>query len=101
MPTPQKAEILKATQERLATASGFYLADFNGMTVESISLLRKKCREQGVQFHVIKNTLLRRAFNDHGITELDDHLVGPTGLVFSTESSTVPAAFRRLTRVAS
>jgi large subunit ribosomal protein L10 len=44
-----------------------------------------------VQFRVIKNTLLKRAFNDHGITALDEHLVGPTGLVFSPSSETAPA----------
>jgi len=44
-----------------------------------------------VQFRVIKNTLLKRAFNERGISELDPHLEGPTGLVFSTESSMTPA----------
>lgn len=91
MPTPQKEQILKATADRMENVEGFYLADFSGMTVEKISLLRKLCREQGVQFHVIKNTLLRRAFNDRGITALDDFLVGPTGLVFSKTSGTSPA----------
>jgi large subunit ribosomal protein L10 len=91
MPTPQKEQILKATADRMENVEGFYLADFSGMTVEKISLLRKLCRAQGVQFHVIKNTLLRRAFNERGITALDDFLVGPTGLVFSKTSGTSPA----------
>ncbi len=91
MPTPQKEAILKDTAERIANVSGLYLADFSGLTVESMTKLRKQCREQGVQFRVIKNTLLRRAFNDRGITALDDFLVGNTGLVFSTSSETVPA----------
>jgi large subunit ribosomal protein L10 len=67
MPTPQKEAVLKDTAERIADVRGIYLADFTGMTVESLSLLRKKCREQGVQFRVIKNTLLKRAFNERGI----------------------------------
>ncbi|MEY4374098.1 MAG: hypothetical protein RL760_264 [Candidatus Eisenbacteria bacterium] len=91
MPTPQKEAILQDTQQRIAEVRGLYLADFSGMTVESLSLLRKKCREQGVQFRVIKNTLLKRAFNERGITELDDHLVGPTGLVFSPDNEMAPA----------
>lgn len=91
MPTPQKEAILQDTQSRIAEVRGLYLADFSGMTVESLSLLRKKCREQGVQFRVIKNTLLKRAFNERGITELDDHLVGPTGLVFSPDNEMAPA----------
>ncbi|MEQ1834307.1 MAG: 50S ribosomal protein L10 [Candidatus Eisenbacteria bacterium] len=91
MPTPQKEAVLKDTQQRIADVRGIYLADFSGMTVESLSLLRKRCREQGVQFRVIKNTLLKRAFNERGIKELDAHLVGPTGLVFSQDNEMAPA----------
>ena len=91
MSTPQKEAILQDTQGRIADVRGIYLADFSGMTVQSLSLLRKRCREQGVQFRVIKNTLLKRAFNARGIQELDDHLVGPTGLVFSPQDEMAPA----------
>jgi large subunit ribosomal protein L10 len=91
MPTPQKAEILRDTQERIREVAGLYLADFSGMSVEKLSLLRKKCREQKVQFRVIKNTLLKRAFNERGITALDAYLEGPTGLVFSPDSEVAPA----------
>ena len=91
MPTPQKEQILNDTNERIREAQGLYLADFTGMSVEKLSLLRKKCREQKVQFRVIKNTLLKRAFNARGISALDEFLVGPTGLVFSLVSEMSPA----------
>jgi large subunit ribosomal protein L10 len=91
MPTPQKIEILRDTQDRIREVRGIYLADFSGMSVEKLSLLRKKCREQKVQFRVIKNTLLKRAFNERGITELDAFLEGPTGIVFSPVNEMSPA----------
>jgi len=91
MPTPQKEAILKDTAERIADVNGFYLADFSGLTVEAMTKLRKQCRDQGVHFRVIKNTLLRRAFNDRGITALDEFIVGNTGLVYSSTSETAPA----------
>ena len=91
MPTPQKAAVIQDTRERITDVRGLYLADFSGMTVQSLSLLRKRCREQGVQFRVIKNTLLKRAFHERGIQDLDPHLVGPTGLVFSTDNEMAPA----------
>jgi large subunit ribosomal protein L10 len=91
MPTPQKAQILQDTTERLAGVRGVYLADFTGMSVETLSALRRKCREEQIQFHVVKNTLLKRAFHAHGISELDEHLAGPTGLVFSPVSEVSPA----------
>jgi large subunit ribosomal protein L10 len=91
MPTPQKEQVLRDTGERIRDASGIFLADFSGMTVEKLSLLRKKCREQQVQFRVIKNTLLKRSFNERGITALDDYLNGPTGLVFHPTDAMAPA----------
>lgn len=91
MPTPQKEAVLQDTSQRIANVRGIYLADFSGMTVASLSLLRKKCREQGIQFRVIKNTLLKRSFNERGISELDPFLVGPTGLVFSADNEMAPA----------
>ena len=56
-----------------------------------LSALRKKCRDQNVQFRVVKNTLLKRAFHEQGITALDPYLEGPTGLVFSQVSEVSPA----------
>jgi large subunit ribosomal protein L10 len=91
MATAEKEQILRDTSERIRDVSGIFLADFTGMSVEKLSLLRKKCREQQVQFKVIKNTLLRRAFHERGISELDPYLEGPTGLVFSTTQQVAPA----------
>jgi large subunit ribosomal protein L10 len=91
MSTPQKVKVLEDTTNRIRGVQGFYLADFSGMSVEKLSLLRKKCREQKVQFHVIKNTLLKRAFNEHGITQLDPFLARPTALVFIPVSEVTPA----------
>jgi len=91
MPTPQKEQILKDTGERIRDVGGLFLADFSGMSVEKLSLLRRKCREQKVEFRVIKNTLLKRAFHSRGISELDDFLNGPTGLVFHAKDAMAPA----------
>lgn len=91
MPTAEKEQVIEQTRSSLEGVKGIYLADFSGMTVESLSLLRKKCRDEQVQFRVIKNTLLKRAFNARGITELDRFLVGPTGVVFSTHNEVSPA----------
>ena len=91
MATPEKEQILQDTRERIRDVRGIFLADFSGMSVEKLSALRKRCREQNVQFRVIKNTLLKRAFNERGITDLDPFLEGPTGLVFSPVDEMAPA----------
>ena len=91
MSTPQKIQILQETTEKLTGVKGVFLADLSGMTVEKVTLLRRKCREQKIEVRVVKNTLLKRAFNSHGITALDPFLVGPTGVVFSAASEVSPA----------
>jgi len=91
MPTAQKEQILKDTGDRIRDVKGIFLADLSGMTVEKVTLLRKKCRDQHIQVKVIKNTLLKRAFNAQGITALDPYLEGPTGLVYSQKDSVTPA----------
>jgi len=91
MPTAEKQRVIDDTSQRLDGVRGVFLADFSGMTVESISLLRKKCREQRIEFHVVKNTLLKRALNAREISALDEHLNGPTAVVFSAVSEMSPA----------
>ena len=91
MSTPEKVQILQETTDRLQGVRGLFLADLSGMTVEKVTLLRRKCREQKIQVKVVKNTLLKRAFNAHGITALDDFLVGPTGVVYSPVNEMSPA----------
>jgi large subunit ribosomal protein L10 len=91
MPTAEKEAEIKDIAERLSKAKSMYLADFTGMTVESVSALRAKCRASGVHYKVIKNTLLKRAANQVGVTQLDDFLEGPTAIAFSTESEVEPA----------
>jgi large subunit ribosomal protein L10 len=91
MPTAEKQQIIEDTTRRLEGVRGVFLADFSGMTVESLSLLRKQCREQKIEFRVVKNTLLKRALNANGISALDDYLEGPTGVVFSADSEMAPA----------
>jgi large subunit ribosomal protein L10 len=91
MSTPEKVQILEDTSKRIQGVRGLYLADLSGMTVEKVSLLRKQCRAQKVQVSVVKNTLLKRAFNAQGITALDEYLVGPTGLIFSPVNEMTPA----------
>ena len=91
MSTPEKVQILEDTSKRIQGVRGLYLADLSGMTVEKVSLLRKQCRAQKVEVRVVKNTLLKRAFNAQGITALDEYLVGPTGLIFSAVNEMTPA----------
>lgn len=87
MPKPEKIALVEEIAEKLESAKSVILADFKGVNVEEISELRKRCREAGVTFRVIKNTLLTRAAAKVGIEGMDEHFVGPTALAFSEDYS--------------
>ncbi|GIV61515.1 MAG: 50S ribosomal protein L10 [Rhodothermaceae bacterium] len=89
----QKAAVVEQLQEKLQATPAVYLTDYAGLTVEQATALRNHFREAGVEFKVIKNTLLRLAMQQlGGYEELFDHLHGPTAVAFSEE----PAAPARV-----
>ena len=50
--------------------------DYKGLTVAEVSDLRNKFRAAGVEYKVYKNTLVRKAFNELGVTDFDKDLNG-------------------------
>lgn len=87
----EKAAKVKELEEVLQSAKGVYLADFRGMTVETISELRKRCRESSVRLEVVKNTLLRRAAHTAGADGIIEFTHGPTAVATSTLDEVAPA----------
>ena len=74
----------------VAKAQSIVVAEYRGLTVESVTKLRKEARAQGVQLRVLKNTLARRAVGGTPFSGLADKLVGP--LVYGFSSDPVAAA---------
>jgi large subunit ribosomal protein L10 len=68
-------------------------AEYNGLTVAQLTRLRKSARESGVYMRVVRNTLARRALEGTQFACMQDALVGPLLLAFSTEE---PGAAARL-----
>ena len=67
------------------------MADFTGLTVEKVSLLRREMRKAGVHVQVMKNTLLRLAMTNSGYEVLLPHLKGPTAVLLPMEEEIAPA----------
>lgn len=85
----QKSVLLKEIADKLKNKPTVYLTDYMGMTVAQSTQLRTKLREAGLDFMVVKNTLLRLAMQQlGGYEEVFDHLNGPTAVIFSQEPST-------------
>ena len=70
----------------------FYLTDISGLTAEQSSSLRRLCYKQNVSIKVVKNTLLKKAFDKNSINfvQFDDILNGNTSLMFA-DSAKSPA----------
>ena len=68
------------------------LLDFKGMTVASATKLRAQFRTAGVEYKVVKNTLVRHVLKDAPFkSKLDDALVGMTGIAWSYEDPSAAA----------
>ena len=68
------------------------LLDFKGMTVESATKLRAEFRKQGIEYKVVKNTLVKQAIKGTVYTDkLDTALVGMTGIAWSYEDPSLAA----------
>ncbi len=84
----QKGEEITFVTEKLGNNPTVYLTDYKGLDVAAMNALRDRFRASGVEYRVVKNTLLRRAMEEVGGYEpLFDHLHGPTALALSTEPS--------------
>lgn len=81
----KKQQFVEELTEKLKGAAGGVLVDYKGITVEDDTKLRKELRENGVDYFVVKNTLLKRACKAAGIEGLDSALEGTTAIVLSSE----------------
>ena len=87
-----KSQVVAEIVEKLQKSSSTIVVDYKGLTVEEVTELRKKMREAGVEYKVYKNTLVRRAAQEVGITEFNDELlVGTNAIAFGYEDPIAPA----------
>ena len=86
----EKQAIVASLVENLKAASSGVLVDYKGITVAEDTALRHELRENGVEYAVVKNTLLRRALDDVNLGELDEVLNGTTSMAISKDDPIAP-----------
>lgn len=86
-----KYDLVTHLKERLSGAKAIVLVDYKGINIEQVNQLRRSYRAGQVDYFVQKNTLIKLALNDLGITELDAHLMGPTAVAVCREDEVAPA----------
>ena len=87
----EKQAVVAALTEKLQNAAAGVIVDYKGITVAEDTTLRTQCRENNIDYAVVKNTLLRFAFNNVGLNELDDQLNGATSLAVCMDDPVAPA----------
>ena len=91
MPSIKNIDRVKDLSDKLGKAKAVYFTDYLGLDVVSITQLRKEFVMKDVEFTIAKNTLIKLAAKEAGMSGVDDFLTGPTAMAVSYEDSTNPA----------
>lgn len=86
----EKAAVVDEVSAQVALAGAIVMAEYRGLPVEKITVLRRQARESGVYLRVLKNTLVRRAVQGTPYEKLSDPMVGP--LLYGIAADPVAAA---------
>ena len=85
MSKAERQEEVERITAAITAAPHIYVTDFAGLNVAKVTEFRRRLRGAGAKYLVVKNTLAERALEARGVTSLNEHLKGPTGLVLSTD----------------
>ena len=86
MARPEKVAAVESIADLFKDARSVVLNDFTGLDVEKISELRRLCRENNVEYRVVKNTLAKLGVQQTDAAELAEFFEGPTALAISRSS---------------
>lgn len=81
----KKQAQVAALAERIKGSIAGVIVDYKGITVEDDTKLRKELREAGVEYTVVKNSLLKRAADEVGLEGIDPVLEGTTAIATSAD----------------
>jgi large subunit ribosomal protein L10 len=91
----RKNELVAQYSEWVKRSKALVLTQYVGLTMKDIDALRSKVREHGGEFHIMKNTLTKLAFEQAGLPILPDQLEGSTAIVFAFNDA--PATVKTVT----
>lgn len=85
MAKPEKVAAVAQIRADMEASQAVFVTDYRGMTVAQMTELRRKLREVGAEYRVVKKTLTRRAAAEVNAEALEPLLVGPTAVAFAKE----------------
>ena len=87
----QKKQLVAELTAALKESCTGVIVNYKGISVADDTKLRKQLREAGSTYRVVKNTMLKRALDEAGITGLDSVLEGTTAIAYNKEDYVVSA----------
>jgi large subunit ribosomal protein L10 len=91
MDKAQKTEAIEQIKGEWTNVQSIVLAEYRGIDVPTVTAIRDEFRKVGCHYKVLKNTLVRIAIQGTPIEPLSAQLVGPTAVIWSTDSPSTPA----------
>ena len=86
-----KKTVVAGIKEKFEKAQTVVLVDYRGLTVAEDTELRNQLRKAGVEYAVLKNTMISRAIEGMNVDEMHASLEGPTAVEFGYEDMIAPA----------
>jgi len=83
-------------REEFRSAKALFLTNYQGLSVKDLTALRSELRARGASFKVLKNTLVRLAYEDTDVAVLRDDLFGPRGAAWNRSEEDAPAVAKVL-----
>jgi large subunit ribosomal protein L10 len=87
----QKEALVEKMRDELGQARSIIMTSHVGLGVNTVNELRSEFRANGVEYHVVKNTLAKLAVADTDLDIMTDSFRGPTAVAYSFEDAVAPA----------
>ena len=91
LPTERKVNQVESIKEKLQNCTIAVTADYSNIDVNAMTDLRKSMRNEGIEFLIVKKTLLQLAAESAGKNNVNEIIQGPTGVAFGYDDPTIVA----------
>jgi len=86
-----KKQLVEELKTKIESSASIVIVDYKGLTVAEDTELRKALRAANVDYRVLKNRLMQKAFSELGYNDFDEALNGPTAVAFAESDPVAPA----------
>ena len=81
-----KVTVVNEVKEKLESSSSAVVVEYRGLSVKEVTELRRLLMKEGIDFKVYKNSMVERAANELGYSDLAESLKGPNAFAFSKDA---------------